>query len=646
MKSNGWLGWQVVIAFFPVAVVVANAATAPPEWSVSSPGGNIMVTVVKEGVGDLFEPNALSYTVKLNGKLVLLKSPLGVAMLDGDFVNGLTFLSQAEKEINETYPMPSGKKSLHINHCNELRLSFRNVQGGPMDVYFRAYDDGMAYRYSFPGKGEKKFITGEASGFAIPRGSKAWLMPWANNYEEFYLQPSSPLSQGMRKPMPEPVGWHSGEVAYAVPALFQLPNNGPWVLLTEAAVYGDYCASRLAGKHRDQGIFQMMLDPDPGTVTSTLPWNTPWRVAIIGETPGPIIESTMVDNLNPPSEIADLSWIQPYRATWTWLWKPVVSSENLSPVFNAFAQEMGWENFRGVGVGPMYSLLSVSDEEIEARIAKGAAAGGRLAMIDFMDSDSQSRMRDYDRLCRITLKYKVMVAFHGATCPRGQRRRWPHIIGYEAVRGEEYYKANREDNGGDWIAPPPTPTHEATLPFIRNVVGPMDYTDGLFSGPGAHPKRTNTNAHELALSVMFENGIKRWGDHPDSYRKIPAAISYLKIVPAGWDDTKFIAGYPGEYCALARRKGKDWFLAMVDGGAPRSVVNGMPVQSTKPDPSTIPYALKFLDPGVEYTLTLHRDGNDWDTIVTETRTVTNQTVLTVPTLPGGGFCGHITPKTK
>ena len=121
-------------------------------------------------------------------------------------------------------------------------------------------------------------------------------------------------------------------------------------------------------------------------------------------------------------------------------------------------------------------------------------------------------------------------------------------------------------------------------------------------------------------------------------------MSFLKLVPASWDDIKFIDGYPGVYCALARRKGKNWFLAMLYGQTPTTT--GSWWFDKARDPNTIPYALKFLDPGVEYTLTLHRDGKDKDTIVTETRTVTNQTVLTVPTLEGGGFCGYITPQSK
>jgi alpha-glucosidase len=615
------------------AISAVGCGAGPREWSVSSPANNIRVTVLRESVGGTFPQNDLSYTVTLNGKVILPKSPLGVTMVgtDGDFVRGLRFVGQETREINETYPMPSGKKSLQVNHCKELQLSFKNSEGRRMDVDFRAYDDGMAYRYSFPGKGETRVITGEASGFTIPLGSNSWVMPWQKDYEGFHHR--------------QIVGWRNFyDEADAFPALFQTPA-GQWVLLTEAAVYGDYCGSRLAGRYRVNGIYQIMLDPNPGTVTWTLPWNTPWRVAMIGETLGPIVESTLVDNLNPPNEIGDLSWIKPGRTTWTWWYQDVGAKEDLQPQFAAFGKEMGWEYPTGKEVQGFHfaTLLSRSWESIEAELAKREQVGVVGLKMDFQDSDSQTRMQFYDRMAQLCAKHHQMINWHGATIPRGQRRRWPHMVGCEGVRGAEYYKIfNDFPDTVSYDNAPPNPVHNTTLPFTRNVVGPMDFTGVTFSGPASRPRRTTSNAHELAISVMFENGLQYWGDHPNIYRRIPAAMSFLKLVPASWDDIKFIDGYPGVYCALARRKGKDWFLAMLYGQTPTA--GDMWWVDKAKDPSSIPYALKFLDPGVEYTLTLHHDGQNKDTIVTETRTVTNQTVLTVPTLEGGGFCGYITER--
>ena len=166
---------------------------------------------------------------------------------------------------------------------------------------------------------------------------------------------------------------------------------------------------------------------------------------------------------------------------------------------------------------------------------------------DFMDTDSQERMRDYDAIAKMCAKHKIMLNWHGAATPRGQRRRWPNMIGYEAVEGEEYYIWSQG----------PTLIHRLCLPFTRNVVGPMDFTAVDFSTIDA--KRQNTDAAELSEAVLYENGLSYWGDAPQVYRSIPAAMSFLKKCPAAWDETRFVDGYPGEYVVLAH-KGDTWFI--------------------------------------------------------------------------------------
>jgi hypothetical protein len=260
--------------------------------------------------------------------------------------------------------------------------------------------------------------------------------------------------------------------------------------------------------------------------------------------------------------------------------------------------------------------------DIEEVLRARSDWGVRALKCDFLASDSQGMMKYYDWLAETCAKHKQMLNWHGCTLPRGQRRRWPHMISYEAVKGAEWYK----DFPHLKSTPPPTPTHNCTLPFTRNVVGPMDYMPVIFSGPAARPRRQTSNAHELALSVMFECGFQHWCDEPDSYRAIPAAISYLKKVPAAWDDTKFINGYPGQYACLARRKADDWFLAGIAAG----------------DAHQVSVSLSFLTPGETYRLTLHTDGRGKDDIVTKKVEVTNETTLAVELSQDGGFCGHLT----
>jgi hypothetical protein len=176
--------------------------------------------------------------------------------------------------------------------------------------------------------------------------------------------------------------------------------------------------------------------------------------------------------------------------------------------------------------------------------------------VDFMDSDDQGRLAFYDRLAAAAAEHELLVNFHGSVVPTGLRRRWPNVMTYEGVYGAEQY---------GWSTL--TPGHNATLPFTRNAVGPMDYTPVTFSAD----RRYTTAGHELALSVLFETGLQHLADAVEEYAARPPAEAFLERVPAAWDDTRFVGGYPGDAVTLARRRGGEWFLGSAVAGAGRRV---------------------------------------------------------------------------
>ncbi len=227
--------------------------------------------------------------------------------------------------------------------------------------------------------------------------------------------------------------------------------------------------------------------------------------------------------------------------------------------------------------------------------------------IDFLDSDDQERFAFRDAAIRDCLKYKLMLSFHGATLPRGQQRRWPHLLTWEAVHGSEWYIS--------WSYTPNTPDHNCTLPFTRNVVGSMDYCPTTFSAW----KKKNTNAHELALSVIFESGWQCLSDSPETYRASPG-LPFLKEVPAAWDDIHLIDGYPGQFVCLARRKGDDWFVAGINAAEPRR----------------IKLPLDFLEPGAN-EVKLYKDNTKGDALIAEDRTIDTAKGVTISLPSGGGF---------
>jgi len=341
----------------------------------------------------------------------------------------------------------------------------------------------------------------------------------------------------------------------------------------------------------------------------------------------------MIPNLNPPSEFTDFSWIKPGKVTWTWWFKDVDDPTDLNPHFNAFAREMGWYETHQIRGTRIPYLLDNTWDEVDEFLKEYKANGGLGIKTDFYDSDSQERMKWYDSLAVLTAKHKIMVNNTGSTIPRGQRRRWPHLIANESVRGAEFYKFPETE--------PPDPVHNCTLPFIRNTVGPMDYTGVTFSGPASRPHRKTSNAHELAMSLVYENGFRYWGDSPESYRSIPAAMSYLKKIPVAWDDIRFIEGFPGEYCCMARRKGQEWYFGAMSAGSPTAGGDGWYRLKDGAQNRTVP--LDFLESGKEYKMELHKDGRTKDDIVTETGIVDTETVLNIRVLEDGGFCGSLIP---
>jgi hypothetical protein len=239
--------------------------------------------------------------------------------------------------------------------------------------------------------------------------------------------------------------------------------------------------------------------------------------------------------------------------------------------------------------------------------------------IDFWQSDKQDRIQQYLDVLSDAADFQLMVDTHGSTLPRGWSRTWPNLMSMEAVQGAEQYKFNRG-------YPALAPAHNVMLAFTRNVVGPMDYTPVTFSDVD-NPHRT-TNAHELALSVVFESGLQHFADRPESYLSLPAGPKdFLRTVPAAWDETRLLDGDPGTHAVFARRKGSDWYVGGISG------------QTTARHQNV---ALTFLPAG-SYSMLLVRDGADPHTFASEERTVRSGQTIPVDLLPRGGFVMRLRP---
>lgn len=660
-----------------LCLAVAQATYGQAAWKVTSPDGDVAIDVRLTDPGRVADYPAgkvrLYYEVQRRGRTVLSLSPLGVARDDEDFVDGLRFVSAGPvRTIDETYTMLHGKRRVCRDHATEQTLTFENPNGARLELILRAYDDGVAFRYRFPGESDERHtVTSEATGFHLPKG-KIWAHPYDRAteytpaYETYWLN-------GIE------VGTASAnEAGWAFPLLFSASDGAGWVLLTEAGVDGSYCGSRLQ-QEAPGGVYRMRF-PDEGegnfvgavNPSWTLPWATPWRMVIVGETPGAIVESTLVTNVSPPSIVDDTSWIKPGRASWSWL------SDHDSPQdhdklrsFIDLAAEMGWEyslidaNWNIMKNGTIHDLIAHADNKGVGLLLWYNSGGPhnyvteqprgtmdqrqvrrhefrRLrdwgikgVKVDFFQSDKQNIIQLYHDILKDAADFQIMVNFHGCTLPRGWSRTYPHLMTMEAVRGAECYSFDRSFT--DYA-----PMHNTVMPFTRNAVGPMDYTPVMFDDNVY--KHITTNAHELALSIVFESGWLHFADRVSAYLDLDeVAKQFLKTVPVTWDQTKFVVGEPGQFVVLARRHGDLWYLGGISG------------QKTG---RTVKVALSFLEANARYTTVLIRDGKTpraFDVVTSAAASkdqlgpfsglagMTSKDVMEVGLLPYGGFVAVVTP---
>ncbi len=580
-----------LIMFLLLASVV-SCTTKKAEWSVLSPSENIQFNVV------MGENNQLMYNVSLiesgTEKPVIANSPLGIRRADASFIDKLTFVSEVDDvTISETFTLPLGKKKSISTETNELTLTFKNENNNEIQIIVRASDDGVAFRYRFPESDNNMFsVEEELTGFSIAGEGKTWMAPYdkvtvySPGYER-YFENGIPI--GTKAP---------GEEGWCLPALFETENA--WILLTEAALDSTYFGSHLQ-PNADGGKYLVRM-PEANEANnvytnipqSTLPWATPWRVLIIGKNLSDVVESNLVVALNPESQIEDESWILPGRASWSW-WSDWPSSKDFVKLkkFVDLSAEMGWEyslvdanwdmmtggtieelvkyaNSKNIGILMWYNSGGAHNDVTErprdimdnpelrkAEFKKLADWGVKGVKVDFFQSDKPQIIKQYFDILKDAADNKIMVNFHGCTMPRGWNRTWPNLVSMEAVRGAESY-------GFDTTYTENAVWHNTILPFTRNVIGSMDYTPVTFSNQ-KFPHKTSFG-HELALSVVFESGILHFADNCESYRALPEAPkNFIKTVPAAWDSTLLLAGYPGKDCVMARKSGDTWYIGGING---------------------------------------------------------------------------------
>lgn len=620
-----------------ILVVVMVSSCHTEAFDITSPDGNLKVTIEPAEENIYGE---VAFSVDYKGSCVFPQSILGLETDVRKFSGNLKLKSvSAVKRVTDDYKMMTGKRSHCVNKASERIYSFENEEGQILEITFRVYDDGVAFKYGINAVGDEEHIINEYTTYTVPQGARRWMQQYDPGYEKFF-----PLStDGKLANRPEVNLW-------GYPALVE-PQDSVFVLITEANIRRGHCGSLLYNGD-DRNSYQVRFADKQ--LVGNGSWESPWRLLIVGDL-SDVVESTLVTDVSDPSKVENTEWINPGMVSWIywahnhgskdyqivkeyidlavrmkwpydlidWEWDEMGNGGNLQDAVKyALAQGIKpliWYNSstNWIGPGPLFRLNKREDREKEYKWLSDLGVAG--IKVDFFSGDSVSTMNYYMDLLEDAVKYKLMLNFHGATIPRGWQRTYPHMMSVEGVYGAEWYNNN------------PTLTnraaeHNATLPFTRNVVGPMDYTPGTFSD-SQHPHITS-HGHELALPVIFESALQHMPDRPAVYDSLPEPVkALLAELPTAWDDTKLLSGYPGVEVVMARRKGDVWYIAGINGTN---------------EPRTLHVSLETI-PVSGRKVSLFKDGTDDRSFEIEENMALSdrETGLEIQCLPRGGFVAVI-----
>ncbi|PPK88472.1 glycosyl hydrolase family 2 [Neolewinella xylanilytica] len=561
--------------------------------AVSSPDGRIRAIVDLE---------AATYTIEVDGEPVLYAGKLGVVREDGDFASLLRSVAQSEeREVRDSYTSKNAKKYQISYVANERTWHAANADGQRMDIVFRVADDGVAFRYVFPDTTtEVKKITREATTFPFRAGTRAWLQPKTEAQSGFeHTNPSYEAHYMSDIPVGTPA---PGDNGWVYPALFRYQDT--WILLTEADLGTTYCGTALQ-QYSPDGEYAINFPQEPEVFTngvptlnpeSSLPWRTPWRIIALGDL-ATVQESTLGTDLAAPAVTTETDWIQPGKASWSWILKKDGGTVyDVQRDYIDFAADMDWQyclidaswdqtigydsvalladyaktkdvelllwynsagSWNTVPFTPKDKLLT--HESRMEEFGKLRDMGVRGIKVDFFGGDGQSMIAYYHGVLEDAAANGLLCNFHGATLPRGLHRTYPNYMTAEAVFGYEMITFGQG-------AADRAPMHMVLSAMIRNVYDPMDFTPVNLGGIPGRVERTTTAAYELATAVAMLSGIQHYAEQPEGMEKVPEYVrDFLRELPNYWEDVRFVDGDPNSHYVVARRHGDRWYVAGLNG---------------------------------------------------------------------------------
>ncbi|MDH5834588.1 glycoside hydrolase family 97 protein [Luteimonas kalidii] len=651
---------SLLLSLLAVAGLAHAEAAAPLE--LHSPAGTASASLTLDDAG---QPRL---SVSWRDEPVLLPSPLGVQFSDDRLERDLRITGRRTREHDARYAFVAGKASEGRDHYRELEVDMADAQGRTLGLVLRAYDDGIAFRYRLPlpPRGDL-LVRQDLTGYLFPRDYRCWSFN-VGRFNTPHEGEFDPIQASKIRPMhlidlPLVCGTGRGQATFAIAeadldryAAFYLSGRGDGRLGLD---------TRLSPRH-DTPEFAVRI---PRAEVAAGGHLTPWRVVMLGDSPGALVESNLIAHLNPPTPIEDTSWIVPGKSAWDW-WSGSVAPDVPEPGMNTatmrryidHAADMGleymlidagwypgssggdlWEpsadasrpipeldlpallahaRERGVGIW-LWVHFKALDTRMDELFALYRDWGVKGVKIDYMDRNDQQMVAFFHRMMRSAAEHRLMLDLHGAYRPTGLNRTWPHFLTQEGVLGAEYNKWSRRV----------TPTHNVTIPFTRMLVGPIDYTPGGFRNVApedfgiafTRPQVMGTRAHQLAMFVVYDSPLQMVADSPDVYVDAPGA-DFLGLVPTTWDETRVLSGAIGEHVAIARRSGHDWYVGAMTNESPR----------------TLELDLAFLGDG-RFRATLWEDGDVPTDVQRSEREVRAGQALALRLAAGGGAALKLSP---
>lgn len=631
------------------------------DYELASPGGNNVVTIKCN--------QSIGFSVRNRNAVLLTVNNIGLEINEST-LGQWPKIEKAKRTASKTtldVPVPT-KFSILIDDYRQLELVFK----GGYSILFRAYDNGVAYRFVTRLPQAAVTVKNERLSFAV-EAARNTIWP----YE--YGKHSHPM-QSHFEYLFKNVQYDSiDKTAVGLPVYFT-GANGAKIVFTESDLF-DYPNLFLEKQgtlnaafphpileQRPVGDRGIKIIKEADYIASTKGTRTyPWRVWMIAESDSSLLMNKLVYQLATPSKLSATSWIKPGKVAWDWWNANNVYGVNFKSGINNdtykyyidFAATFGLpyvildEGWTRTTLDLMHPASAINipelvaygqqkkvdlilwvlwnplNEKMDEILDLYKSWGVKGIKVDFMARAEQYMVNFYTRAAEACAKRELLIDFHGAYKPTGLERTYPNVISYEGVHGLENNK---------WEATI-TPQHDATLPFTRMMAGPMDYTPGAmknanrnnFNAVFSEPMSMGTRAHQTALYVIFESPLQMLADNPSAYLKEPAYTSYLSKFPTTWNDTRILYAEAGKAVIMARRNGNNWYI----GGI------------TDWDAFTYPVPLHFLGDG-KYEAEMLEDGINADKAAQDhkinKRVIDKGTTLSIKMAPGGGFAAVIVPK--